>query len=423
MLGNTLNRMIFWELVRVFLLSLGTLTGLFLVVFVVQQASLLGLSLNQIVRVVPLLVPSMLPITIPATTLFASCVVYGRLAHDNEVVALKAAGVHLYTIVRPALLLGALATGATASLYHTTIPATQRQFYEEVLADPEEVLYNQLRRDRCLRHPSLPYVLYVRDVEGKRLIDVVVKRRKKVKDQATGAEVSLGYSSVLRAPVAHLRVDLDAGAMSIESDRWAVYDQTVKQPTELIAERRVEGATNSTGPIVMDLPDSVSGKEARLRISALTYPELPERIATVTAERDGFADKRAKLLEEAERHPNPEVRGSLQKEAAGLKYQYDMKARQVRNLRAEVHARPALAASCLVFALLGCPVGIWANRSDYLSTFVICFLPTLVIYYPLLLAGSDLGKSGRVPMGFGCWLADIVLAHVAVFLIWRFLRR
>jgi lipopolysaccharide export system permease protein len=409
-LGNTLNRMIFWELVRVFLLSLGTLTGLFLVVFVVQQASLLGLSLNQIVRVVPLLVPSMLPITIPATTLFASCVVYGRLAHDNEVVALKAAGVHLYTIVRPALLLGVLATGATASLYHTTIPATQRQFYEEVLADPEEVLYNQLRRDRCLRHPSLPYVLYVRDVEGKRLIDVVVKRRKKVKD-ATGVEVSLGYDYVARMPEARLRVDVAEGKLSIDPDRYVVHERTLA------------GGSYSAAPIVMDLPDSVSGKEARLRISALTYPELPDRIAAVSAERDAFADQRNAVLEEAEKSTNPQVRGTFQNEARGLQYQYDMKARQARNLRAEVHARPALAASCLVFALVGCPVGIWANRSDYLSTFVICFLPTLVIYYPLLLAGSDLGKSGRVPMGLGCWLADIVLAHVAVFLIWRFLRR
>ncbi len=423
MLGNTLNRMIFWELVRVFLLSLGTLTGLFLVVFVVQQASLLGLSLNQIARVVPLLVPSMLPITIPATTLFASCVVYGRLAHDNEVVALKAAGVHLYTIVRPALLLGALATGVTASLYHTTIPATQRQFYEEVLADPEEVLYNQLRRDRCLRHPSLPYVLYVRDVEGKRLVDVVVKRRKKVKDKTTGAEVSLGYDYVARMPEARLRVDVAAGRMSIDPDRFAVYEKIVEKRVDKTVNKTVEGATESTGPIVMDLPDSVSGKEARLRISALTYPELPDRIAAVAQEREEFVLRRDEILAEAERSADPQVRAAVLREAAGLKYQIDMKTRQWRNLRAEVHARPALAASCLVFALLGCPVGIWANRSDYLSTFVICFLPTLVVYYPLLLAGSDLGKSGRVPMGVGCWLADIVLAHVAVFLIWRFLRR
>src|SRR3954469_3523778 len=140
--------MIFWELVRVFLLSLGTLTGLFLIVLVVQQASILGLSLSQIVRAVPLLIPSMLPLTIPATTLFAACVVYGRLSHDNEIVALKAAGVHLFGIVKPTLLLGVLSTLLAAGLYHTTIPTTQKQFYEEVLADPEEVLYNMLRRDR-----------------------------------------------------------------------------------------------------------------------------------------------------------------------------------------------------------------------------------------------------------------------------------
>jgi lipopolysaccharide export system permease protein len=73
--------------------------------------------------------------------------------------------------------------------------------------------------------------------------------------------------------------------------------------------------------------------------------------------------------------------------------------------------------------LLGCPVGIWANRADYLSTFVICFLPTLFIYYPLLLAGSGLGKDERLPLGLGCWMPDIVIGGVAVFLNMRLLRR
>lgn len=196
MLGTTLNRMIFWELVRVFLLSLGTLTGLVLVVVAVQQASQLGLSLAQMISAMPLLVPSILPIAIPATTLFAACVVYGRLAHDNEVVALKAAGVHLFGVVKPALLLGVLTTLATAALYHTTIPRTQQLFYEQILSDPEEVLLNTLRRDRCLRHPSLPHVLYVRDVQGKRLIDVVVKERMKSKDPKNASDV---YGTVARA--------------------------------------------------------------------------------------------------------------------------------------------------------------------------------------------------------------------------------
>ncbi len=411
MIGTTLNRMIFWELVRVFLLSLGTLTGLFLIVGLIQQASQLGLSLNQILNAIPLFVPSTLPLTIPATTLFASCVVYGRLSHDNEVVALKAAGVHLYRIVTPAVLLGVLTTAATAALYHTTIPATQQRLYEQILSDPEEVLYNQLRRDRCLRHPSLPYVLYVRDVQGKRLIDVVIKRRLKVKDQRTGAEVSVGYDFVARMHEARLRVDLDEGKMAIDPDRFVIY------------ERNTAGSTASTGPFLMDLPDSVSGKEARLRISALTWDELPGRVAAVAEERDDLVRKRDAQQEEVDRIADPTFRALAQNDIKQYEYQIALKARQVRNLQAEVYARPALAVSCLVFALIGCPVGIWANRADYLSTFVICFLPTLVVYYPLLLAGSDMGKNGRVPLALGCWLADIIMGGVGLVLTWRLLRR
>lgn len=411
MIGTTLNRMIFWELVRVFLLSLGTLTGLFLIVGLIQQASQLGLSLNQILNAIPLFVPSTLPLTIPATTLFASCVVYGRLSHDNEVVALKAAGVHLYRIVAPAVLLGVLTTTATAALYHTTIPATQQRLYEQILSDPEEVLYNQLRRDRCLRHPSLPYVLYVRDVQGKRLIDVVIKRRLKVKDQRTGAEVSVGYDFVARMHEARLRVDLDEGKMAIDPDRFVIY------------ERNTAGSTASTGPFLMDLPDSVSGKEARLRISALTWDQLPGRVAAVAEERDDLVRKRDAQQEEVDRIADPTFRALAQNDIKQYEYQIALKARQVRNLQAEVYARPALAVSCLVFALIGCPVGIWANRADYLSTFVICFLPTLVVYYPLLLAGSDMGKNGRVPLALGCWLADIIMGGVGLVLTWRLLRR
>jgi lipopolysaccharide export system permease protein len=85
--------------------------------------------------------------------------------------------------------------------------------------------------------------------------------------------------------------------------------------------------------------------------------------------------------------------------------------------------RPALACGCLVFALIGCPVGIWANRADYLSTFVMCFLPTVVLYYPLLLAGSNMGKDGRIPLGLGWWLANIVVGGAGLALTWRLLRR
>ena len=58
MIGTTLQRMIFWELVRVFGLALCGLTGLFLLGGVVQEASQRGLTPAQIFYVVPLLIPN-----------------------------------------------------------------------------------------------------------------------------------------------------------------------------------------------------------------------------------------------------------------------------------------------------------------------------------------------------------------------------
>jgi lipopolysaccharide export system permease protein len=409
MLGSTLNRTIFAELVRVFLLALGALTGLFLLAGLVQQASQLGLGPTQIIAIIPLFVPSTLPYTIPATTLFAACVVYGRLAHDNEVVALKAAGVHLSTILKPALVLGVLTSAATAALYYAVIPQTQQRMQEEVLRDPEEVIYNQLRRDRCLRHPTFPYVLFVRDVQGRRLIDVVLKRRLKEADK-NGNETYVGYDMVVRAREAQLRVDAEAGLLYIEPDRFVFDNPTVR------------GSNSDTSPYPIQLPDFLNPADARTRPGSLTWEELAPRVAELTRQYDAkVAD-----LDAAEATPLPPDAMALKmaiQHRLNLRGQLDGLKRQVRNVEAEFWMRPALAVGCLVFALIGCPVGLWANRADYLSTFVICFLPTVCVYYPLLLAGSNMGKDGRLPLGLGCWLSNIVLGTGGAVMSWRLLRR
>src|SRR5882724_4651835 len=110
MLGTILQRTIMLELLRVFAITLVSLTGLFLLGGIVAEASNRGLAPYQILSLMPLMVPSSLPYTIPATVLFATCNVYGRMAKDNEIVALRAAGVNLFQILKPAILLGVFAT-------------------------------------------------------------------------------------------------------------------------------------------------------------------------------------------------------------------------------------------------------------------------------------------------------------------------
>src|SRR5712671_6006856 len=144
---SILHRTIFLELVRVFALSLFGITGIMVMAGVVAEASQQGLSPSQILAVIPLLIPSTLPYTVPATTLFATCVVYGRLAHDNEILAIKSAGVNLLRIVVPGLFLGAACALITFALYCDLIPRSQWLMRTLFLSDVENLLYTMLERD------------------------------------------------------------------------------------------------------------------------------------------------------------------------------------------------------------------------------------------------------------------------------------
>jgi lipopolysaccharide export system permease protein len=144
--ATILFRMILWELFKVFFISLLAITGILLMAGIIAEASQQGLGPTQILGAIPLLIPSTLPYTIPATTLFAACVVYGRLAADNEILAIRAAGVNIIQVVRPGLILGVVMSVATIGLYYHVIPYTHYLLREMVFHDAEEMLYSVLRR-------------------------------------------------------------------------------------------------------------------------------------------------------------------------------------------------------------------------------------------------------------------------------------
>jgi lipopolysaccharide export system permease protein len=411
--GGILHRMIFWELVRVFALALTSLTGLFLIALVVQQATQLGLSLWQTLAALPLLVPYTLPYTIPATTLFAACVVYGRLSKDNEAVALKAAGVDLLTALRPAVVLGLLATAATFALAHSVIPRAQVALQAQLLKDPEEVLYNMLRRERIFRAGTFPYVIHVKDVQGRRLVDVVLKRRKMARD-GSGKEIWTGvYDFVVRAREARLRVDLTSAnpTLYIDPDRWVGEDGNLK----------VLGSANE--PLGVPLPDIFNPKEARDRPINMDWDELPAKAAEFRGELAKTLAEQAAARRAAAAEPDPAVRKRHEDNVGGLQYVVEHLQRQIRSAESEYYLRPALALGCLVFAVVGVPVGMWANRADYLSSFVTCFLPTVFVYYPLMLAGRNMAQDGKLPMLVGVFLADAVGGVLAVVLVRRLIAR
>jgi lipopolysaccharide export system permease protein len=91
-------------------------------------------------------------------------------------------------------------------------------------------------------------------------------------------------------------------------------------------------------------------------------------------------------------------------------------------IHVELQMRPALSLGCLCFILVGCPVGIWFSRSDYLSSFITCFLPIVIVYYPLLLCGTGMARDSTLFLVPLVWGADAVVGAVGVGLFWRLVR-
>jgi lipopolysaccharide export system permease protein len=424
-LFGTVQRMLFGELIRVFILCLIGLSGIFTLLAVLQQLQF-GTTLEQVVRMLPLLIPISMPWIVPPACLFASCVVYGRMAHDNEAVALKAAGVNLYTVIRPAIALGIVASVGTAALQFTITPYSWRNTKEAVMNDPEEAICLALKKERMMKFPSnnAEYTLYVRDVEDRRLLDVVLKRRSNAPNSAGVIDF------VARTREARLKVDLDRKMLSLDGGGWAYLGGSITGDNKF--EQELPNKFNMTAiraelqdnPVTVDwfdLPALATDRRAK----ADTTLRLKEALQALPAGQPINIEEQIALATQV----GVDV-SRVPLDAPGRVKQIEncqnvMKhfSRLDRIMRYEYHLRPAIAFGCLFFALLGCPVGLWANRADYLSIFVICFLPALVVYYPVLFMAGGFARDGKAPMALGVWTANAVLGVAACFLAWRLIRR
>jgi lipopolysaccharide export system permease protein len=397
--GSILHRTILAELARVFALSLVGITGILVMAGVVAEASQQGLSPAQVLAVIPLLVPSTLPYTIPATTLFATSVVYGRLANDNEVLAIKAAGINVMkVVVWPGVLLGIVMSTATMALYYRLIPYTHYLLRTQFLNEVEESCYTLLKKDRCIKQPGLNYCMWVRQVQGKRLLEALFKRR----DPKTGH-----YDVIARAREAELRYDATNKQLLVHMHHCQLLGENGGGRGYL---------QEKTWPV--PLGDSLAIPMAP-KPRAMSYPELFEYLHKMQQEVEARAAEIALTVTRLQLTQPPL---DLPRHLENLKSAQRQYQQEIYSVQTELCLRPALSFGCLCFVLVGCPVGIWFSRSDYLSAFISCFLPIVFIYYPLVLCGTNLAKQGRFNPVLDLWTANGLMVIIAAELFRRLLK-
>jgi lipopolysaccharide export system permease protein len=386
-----LTRYVLLDLVKLFLLTLTGLTLLIFVVLVGKEFVDKGVGLGPLLRMTPYLLPQAMQFAVPGTMLLATTSVYGRMASYNEIVAIKALGISPMALVWPTLALAAFVSFAAVWINNLAVSWGTDGVKRVVLESMQEIIYGQLR----MRHEyNLGKAnIIVREVEGQTLIEPMIVV------EASGGQPALTFS----ADEAELQLKPEEGKLIVRFKRFDI-----------------------DGPFKFDNPDTgeytlfldeLMGTSSKTR-SPSNYalaeirPAIEEQRALVRRVEQSISAQAAFGLMTGEFD-------ALSRSASEV-YERELEAAQYRlhRLHTEPWRRWANGFSCLCFVMVGVPVAVWLRYSEFIASFFVCFLPILLVYYPLLAVSVDQAKDGALPPQ-SVWLGNIILALVGIWLMRR----
>ncbi len=302
--------------------------------------------------------------TLPMTVLVAVVTTYGRASAENEINAMRAAGIHLYFALVPALVFGALSAAIVLFVNDRVAP--------RLTLNAASVLQGGLgpaiqamgeKGERCLNLGKRQQLIF-RDVdEHGNLLDVRFKKYRKADEGASPLEMELA-AKVMRIDVIERRQ---------------------------IAILRMLDVTNLVG----------NAKEAA--VAAMDWP--------ISLKDEGFEKN-------LPQQSLAELVASEHRETA------DTKKKDRRAAETEFHKRIASAFACLLFVLVGVPLAIIFRHGNRMVAFLIAFLIALVVYYPTFILGELLAKEAdNLPTWIAIWSGSIVLAGLGAALVRLVFRR
>ena len=393
-----IQRYVFGELARAFLFVLSAVTVLTVFAGVIQHALEKGLSIEHTLLILPYIIPSMLPFTIPAALLMTVCLVYGRMAGDHEVTAAKAAGISVMSLLWPALFLGAVLSAFSLFLTDQVIPWAEGKIEQTIVRAMEDILYEKLKSENGFQDPQHGFSITVAGVDGRELLWPVIEYRKRPKGESTD------QITTLRAEVASIQLQ-----PRIRKVIFRVKNAHVTLPDDQSVDYRSEKQ--------FSFPWEGQARKQKARYLAVS--QIDGEMRKVSREKTEALDRQ--LVESAMALTLGEF-DTLASPALLNNKNLKERTSWYHKLNTEKHSRYALACSCFFFTLLGGPFAIWQGKNQFLTSFLFCFGPIVGIYYPLVLGMMTQAKFGNIDPFLGMWLGNIVLGIAALFVLRRVVR-
>jgi LPS export ABC transporter permease LptF len=347
------------------LLALGVLTFVMMLGNLVKIADLVinkGVDIFSVSKVFIFLVPFLLTYTLPIAALSAVLISLGRFASDNEIIIIRASGIHIFRLILPLLTVGLMLSLIL-------------------------VIFN----DRII-----PYAHYA---SRKTLIEIGVK------NPTAALEPGIFINSFEKYILFIYSIDQRRNRLN----NVRVYEpQGDNKPTRTIVAKRGEFIAIPEKKIIkLKLMDGTSDEPDPE--NPTNFYKLNFKTYFMTLNLGQMQDK-----DKIEKKPKDMTIKELKNEVRKI----EKEGIDPTPLLTEINQKITLAFSCFFFILLGIPLAMLTRRREKSINFGIVFL--IVGFYYLMLMGSEaLSLEGHFNPNIAMWIPNALLGIIGAVLTYK----
>ncbi|MEM7453982.1 MAG: LptF/LptG family permease [Planctomycetota bacterium] len=390
------TRYVIRELAKIFAVSSLAFVLLMILVGLVEEATKKGLGPDIVYQLVPYIIPKALMFAMPATCLFSITCVFSRMSADNELVALQSNGLSKAVVMWPAVVLAIGLSLFAVWLNDISFAWSYWGIERVVLESSDKIAYGVLKSEGSFQADG--FSIDVQSVDGKRLIEPRITLRPTSGEMST---ISAREAIIESVPESHeLLLTIRQGRADVTGDVAMEFDERLVHRIPLKSPDEVARALGNPSHLYLNQIDSEIEKQK----DDIQRMEI-ENNATATAQLFGG-----------------DMFGLTHHEWTDKANELDKARERLRRLHVVPFRRWANGFSCLAFAIIGIPVAMRFKSASYATTFGICFLPILFLYYPLFIFGLDGAKYGALPP-IAAWLGNAACFLIGAVLLVREIRR
>ena len=363
MFFKTIDRYIFRELLKIFLISIFAMTMILYLdkfLFLAEMIVNRGVSFIEMVMMMVYISPAFFAITIPMAVLMASVVTFNQFSVNNEWVAMKSCNWSFIELMKPVLFFSLFAYFIANIVMFWALP-WGNQSYKVLVYD---IIKNRANIDI---QPNV----FNRDFKNLILL---------VKEHHQNSQLKGVFIADNSNPKAPQIITSEQGVIFPNPETLKIQLKLNNGTIHELSNERGDYQTLNFDryDINLSLPDT-----ERLEKKAL----IGNKELSFTKIKDKIKDMKSKGLPTA----GPEV---------------------------ELSKKFSIPFTCLLFAILGAPLGIKSSRSGKSGSFGIT-VAVIMIYYVGLILTQNLGRIGKIHAYTSVWIPNIVLLFVVVYVVYK----